>query len=95
MYKSLTHYLFNKLAEGQMWGEDFDVFNLFSWYCAIGIGLGILAFGGVIVLHMRYKSLYLVAISRIPVANAMATAPFQLVLKFYEFQRQLVEIFAS
>ena len=51
MYKSLTHYLFNKLAEGQMWGEDFDVFNLFSWYCAIGIGLGILAFGGVIVLH--------------------------------------------
>jgi len=53
---------------------------------------------------MRYKSLYLLAISRIPAANAMATAPFQFVFtksttqapvdvnKFYEFQRQLVEI---
>ena len=104
MYKSLSHYLFNKLVEGQIKGEDFDVFNLFSWFCAIGIGLGILAFGGVIILHIRYKSLYLLAISRIPAADAMATAPFQFVFtksttqepvdinKFYEFQRQLVEI---
>jgi len=66
-------------VEGQIKGEDFDVFNLFSWFCTVGIGLSILAFGGVIVLHMRYKSLYLLAISRIPATNAMATVPFQFV----------------
>ena len=98
MYKSLSHYLFKTLVTGQTMGDDFDVFNLFSWFCAIGIGVGILAFVGVIIFHIRLKSLYLLMVARVPAASATTTAPFQFVFtksttqepvdvnKFYDFQ---------
>jgi len=79
IYKSLSHYLYNRMIESQAMESDFDVFNVFTWITVAGLTMGVLAFLWAIMLHLRYKALYMMLLARLPKSTALPTLPWEVV----------------
>jgi len=37
IYKSLSHYIYNRMIQNQAMESDFDIFNVFTWLTVAGI----------------------------------------------------------
>jgi len=104
IYKSLSHYLYNRMIQNQAMETDFDVFNVFTWITVARLTMGVFAFLWAVVLHLRYKALYMMMLARIPKSSAMATLPWQVIYTkptttvssktydFYDIQQDLINI---
>ena len=104
IYKSLSHYLYNRMIQNQAMETDFDVFNVFTWITVAGLTMGVFAFLWAVVLHLRYKALYMMMLARLPKFTAMATLPWEVIYTkptttmspktydFYDIQQQLINI---
>jgi len=101
IYKSLSHYLYNRMIENQAMESDFDVFSVFTWITVAGLTMGALAFLWAIILHLRYKALYMMLLARIPKSTALPwevvyTKPTTTVSSkaydFYDIQQELINI---
>jgi len=104
IYKSLSHYIYNRMIQNQSMQSDFDIFNIFSWLTLAGIILGTLGFLWAALLHLRYRALYMLTLTRFPTTTALPTFPWEVVFTkstttasskeydFYDIQQQLIKI---
>ena len=76
IYKSLSHYIYNRMIQNQSMQSDFDIFNVFSWLTLGGIILGTLGFLWAGLLHLRYRALYMLTLTRLPTSSALPTLPW-------------------
>jgi len=75
IYRSLSHYLYNKLLQAHDYTETFDVLNWWSWLSIFGMIAGFLALIGVGFLHFGTKSILLAVAYNAPRARALPTLP--------------------
>jgi len=104
IYKSLSHYLYNRMIQNQAMETDFDVFSVFTWITVGGLTMGVLAFLWAIMLHLRYKALYVMLLARLPKSTALPTVPWEVIYTkptttvssktydFYDIQQELINI---
>ena len=103
IYKSLSHYLYNRMIQNQAMETDFDVFSVFTWITVSGLTMGVLAFLWAIMLHLRYKALYVMLLARLPKSTALPTVPWEVIYTkpttvssktydFYGIQQELINI---
>jgi len=73
IYKSLGHYLFNKLmVANQETDGEFNFLSGMDYATVFGLVIAILALIACIILHIRLRALYLLAATRIPATHAAA-----------------------
>jgi len=104
IYKSLSHYIYNRMIQNQSMQSDFDIFNIFSWLTLGGIILGTIGFLWAGLLHLRYRALYMLTLTRLPTTSALPTLPWEVVFtrptastnsreyNFYNIQQELIKI---
>jgi len=104
IYKSLSHYIYNRMIQNQSMQSDFDIFNIFTWLTLRGIILGTIGFLWAGLLHLRYRSLYMLTLTRLPTTSALPTLPWEVVFTrattttssrkydFYDIQQELINI---
>jgi len=73
IYRSLSHYLYNKLLQAHDYTETFDVLNWWSWLSIFGMIAGFLALIGVGFLH--FGTILLAVAYNAPRARALPTLP--------------------
>ena len=102
IYKSLSHYIYNRMIQNQSMQSDFDIFNIFTWLTLGGIILGTIGFLWAGLLHLRYRALYMLTLTRLPTTSALPTLPWEVVFTrattttssrkydFYDIQQELI-----
>ena len=78
--------------------------HIFSWLTLGGIILGTIGFLWAGLLHLRYRSLYMLTLTRLPTTSALPTLPWEVVFTrattttssrkydFYDIQQELINI---
>jgi len=84
--------------------SDFNIFNIFSWLTLGDIILGTIGFLWAGLLHLRYRALYMLTLTRLPTTSALPTLPWEVVFTrattttssreydFYDIQQELIKI---